>query len=163
MNEADWTLVALVGASVLLGLARGVVRELLALAGWVVAMLLALAFAKLLGAWLPLEPMAPAVRTGLAGLLIVVVSLLVAALIGAVLRSLMVAVKLSTEDRLLGGLFGLLRGVLVVGALVLFAGLTAAPAQAWWRDSLLLPRLQAVVQWLQPWLPASLVGTAQGL
>jgi membrane protein required for colicin V production len=107
--------------------------------------------------------MAPAVRTGLAGLLIVVASLLVAALIGAVLRSLMVAVKLSTEDRLLGGIFGLLRGVLVVGALVLFAGLTAAPAQTWWRESLLLPRLQAAVQWLQPWLPASLFGTAQGL
>jgi uncharacterized membrane protein required for colicin V production len=45
----------------------------------------------------------------------------------------------------------------------LFAGLTAAPAQTWWRESLLLPRLQAAVQWLQPWLPASLFGTAQGL
>ena len=163
MNEADWILVAVVALSVLLGLARGVVRELLALAGWVVALLLALAFAKALGAWLPLEPMAPAVRTALAALLIAVGSLIVAALVGAVLRSLMVAVKLSTEDRLMGGIFGLLRGLLVVATLVLFAGLSAAPAQAWWRESLFLPRLQALVQSLQPWLPAALSGPAPSL
>ena len=55
MNELDWLIVALVALSTLVGLGRGMVRELLALAGWAVAVFLALHFAAPLGAWLPLE------------------------------------------------------------------------------------------------------------
>lgn len=153
MNELDWFIVGLIALSTLVGLGRGMMRELLALAGWGVAVLLALHFAAPLGAWLPLEALGPVVRTLIAAVLIAIASLIGAALVGALLRSLMVAAKLSAEDRVLGGVFGLVRGVVVIAALVFFAGLSSAPAQAWWRDSLLLPRIEAGVTWLLPWLP----------
>lgn len=153
MNELDWLIAGLVALSTLVGLGRGMVRELLALAGWAVAVFLALHFAAPLGAWLPLESLGPLVRTLLAAVLIVIASLIGAALVGALLRSLMVAARLSAEDRILGGVFGFVRGVVVIAALVFFAGLSSAPAQGWWRDSLVLPQIEAGVQWVLPWLP----------
>lgn len=156
MSGLDWFIVALVGLSTLVGLARGMVRELLALGGWALAIVLALHFAAPLGAWLPIEPLGELARTLVAALLIVMASLLAAALVGALLRSLMVAAKLSGEDRLLGGVFGLVRGVVVIAALVFFAGLGSAPSQTWWRESLLLPQVAAGLEWLRPHLPDSI-------
>ncbi|MEF9942984.1 MAG: CvpA family protein [Burkholderiaceae bacterium] len=153
MNEIDWFIVGLVALSTLVGLGRGMVRELLALAGWAVAVFLALHFAAPVGEWLPIESLGPLVRTLIAAVLIVMASLLGAAVVGALLRSLMVAAKLSMEDRVLGGVFGLVRGVVVIAALVFFAGLSSAPAQGWWHDSIVLPRVEAGVQWILPWLP----------
>jgi membrane protein required for colicin V production len=155
MTPIDWAIVATLGLSVLLGLVRGVVREMFALAGWIVGVLLALQFAAPIGNWLPLDLPAGA-RTALAGLVIVIGTLLAAALVAALLRAVLSAAKLSAEDRLLGGLFGVLRGVIVIGVVVLVAVAAGAPRQTWWQASSLLPWAQASVGFASPLLPESL-------
>jgi membrane protein required for colicin V production len=155
MTAIDWALIALLGLSVLLGLVRGVVRELFALTGWIVGILLALRFAEPLGTVLPLD-LPLGARSALAGIFIVVAILLLAALVAALLRAMLSAAKLSLEDRLLGATFGVVRGVIVIGLAVLVAVAAGAPRQPWWQASLFLPWVQASVGFASPLLPQSL-------
>jgi membrane protein required for colicin V production len=160
MSGADWLIVAALALSVLLGIARGVVREMLALAGWIFGIVVALQFAEPIGSRLPMDwPIL--LKTALAAVFIVVGALLIAALIGAGLRALLAAAKLKLEDRLLGGIFGLVRGVLMVGLAVLIAAAVDAPSQSWWQQSSLLPWAQAGVRFASPWLPGPLAALAE--
>jgi membrane protein required for colicin V production len=153
MAPIDWIIVTLTGFSILLGLLRGVTRELLSLAGWIVGIVLAFQYSRPLGAVLPIELPAPELETALGAVIIVVATLLAAALIGAVLRALLAAVRLSAADRVLGAGFGAVRALLVAGLLVWLAAATEAPREVWWEESLLLPWLQAGVGFASPWLP----------
>jgi membrane protein required for colicin V production len=150
----DWIIGALVLVSVLVGLLRGVTREIVSLGGWVLGLVLAFFFAEQLGATLPIEP--PELRTVIGALLILAGVLILAALIGAVLRALLAAVKLSTLDRLLGGVFGFARAVLVLGVAVVLASGTPVPKAGWWKESLLLPWLEAGVAFATPLLSESI-------
>lgn len=154
MTAIDWALLAVLALSVLLGLARGVVREIFALAGWIAGVLLAIRFAEPLGAWLP-DVLPSGVRVALAAILIVVAILLTAALAAALLRAALKSAKVSLEDRLLGGTFGVLRATLLIAGAVLLAMASGLPREPWWQASALLPRLQAGVGFATPWLPPS--------
>lgn len=154
LTTVDWIIAAVVIASVLIGLLRGVMREILSLAGWVIGLTLAYFHAEQLGATLPIDP--PLLGMAIGALVILVGVLILAALLGALLRALMAAARLSTLDRLLGAVFGLARAALVLGVAVLLAGETAVPKAGWWKESLLLPWLEAGVAFATPLLPESL-------
>jgi membrane protein required for colicin V production len=154
VTTVDWIIAAVVLVSVLVGLLRGVTREIVSLAGWVLGLVLAFFFAEQVGATLPVEP--PELRTVIGAVLILAGVLVLAALLGAVLRALLAAVKLSALDRLLGGLFGLARAALVLGVAVLLASGTPMPKAGWWKESLLLPWLEAGVAFATPLLPESI-------
>ncbi|MGZ8255570.1 MAG: CvpA family protein, partial [Burkholderiaceae bacterium] len=129
VTAVDWIIAAVVLVSVLVGLLRGVTREILSLAGWVIGLTLAYFHAEQLGATLPIEP--PLLGLAIGALLILAGVLILAALLGALLRALMAAAKLSTLDRLLGAAFGFARAALVLGVAVLLAGETAVPKAGW--------------------------------
>lgn len=154
MSTVDWIIASVVLVSVVVGLLRGVTREIVSLAGWVAGLALAYLFAEQVGATLPIEP--PVLRTAIGALLILAGALIVAAMLGALLRALMAAAKLSALDRLLGAAFGLARATLVLGVAVLLASGTPVPKAGWWKESLLLPWLEAGVAFASPLLPESL-------
>jgi membrane protein required for colicin V production len=89
-------------------------------------------------------------------LLILAGVLILAALLGALLRALVAAVHLSALDRLLGAAFGVARAALVLGVAVLLATGTPVSKTGWWKDSMLLPWLEAGVAFASPLLPDSL-------
>jgi membrane protein required for colicin V production len=60
---------------------------------------------------------------------------------------------LAGTDRLLGVVFGVARGAFIVAILVLFAGLTPMPQDAWWHDSRLLGYFQEFALWMRDYLP----------
>ena len=153
MTPVDWIIAAGILISVLLGVLRGATREIVSLAGWVLALVLAYFYAEPVGAALPWHVSAPLLRTGLGALTILVGVLIAAALLGALLRALLVAARLSAVDRVAGGAFGLVRAALVLGLAVGLASLTALPRADWWNESLLLPSLQAGVAFASPLLP----------
>ena len=156
MTLFDLVVVVIVGLSVLLSLIRGLVREVLALAAWVVAFLAANVLAGEVAPWLPEAIPTEALRL-LAGFLIVFLVVLIAVSALAILASKLVkSAGLGLEDRLLGGVFGLARGMLVVMILVLLAGLTALPRQPVWRNAVLSDPLVAFAGSIKTWLPAEL-------
>ena len=98
----------------------------------------------------------PAVRT-LAGCVAIFIGVLVVmVLVRLVVHSMVKALGLSVSDRLLGMVFGLLRGALICMTLVALGGMTSAPTQAWWRSAVLAPPLEKAVLAVKPWLPDDL-------
>ncbi|MEO5765912.1 MAG: CvpA family protein [Casimicrobiaceae bacterium] len=154
MTPFDLAILAVILLSTLFAFVRGVVRELIALVAWVVGIVGALAFAAVVGAWIPEIPGYPAVRYLIAFAAILIAALVIGAIIAAPLARVIRAAGLGFVDRFLGSLFGLLRGVLLIVGFVLVAGLTALPRADWWQNSALTPTFVVAALALKPWLPA---------
>lgn len=147
--------------SLLVGIARGVVNEILALLAWVAAFIAARMWAVPAGNLLLTELPDPLWRQ-LAGFVAVFVAVLILfALVRWVTSLLLKAVGLRPLDRVLGALFGAARGVLVLLVLVLLAGLTPLPQQQWWRQAMFAPPLETAVLAVKPWLPPELAKRIQ--
>lgn len=156
MTIFDYVVIGIVVLSLLFGLWRGVVGEVVALVAWVVGILAAVEFGSLVGQSLFSGLTDPAIRT-LAGCLVIFLGVLVAmSLVRMVVRSMVKALGLSVSDRLLGMVFGLARGVLVIMVLVGLGGMTAAPKQPWWTGATLSPPLETAVLVARQWLPDDL-------
>lgn len=156
MTAFDFALLAAVGASVLLGLWRGVASELLALAAWIAALVAARHFGRGAGVLLARWIADPAVSAA-AGFAAVFVAVLVLFALGRFVASLLLrAVGLGLVDRLLGAVFGVARGVVIGLAVVLVGGMTSLPKEPWWRDATFSPPLETAVIAAKPWLPAEL-------
>lgn len=160
MTSFDWIIVGVLAVSCVLGLWRGLMREVFSLAGWVTAVVLSMRFAVPLGLELPGDIAWPALRTAIAVLIIVVVCLFTATALGWLVHRFITAAKLSGTDRMLGAIFGLLRGVLIIFAAVYFTSRTAFAQQPAWRDAVLVPPFDAGVRWLAPHLPVPIAPNA---
>lgn len=156
MAVFDYVVIGIVALSLVLGLWRGVVSELIALAAWILAFMAALEFGTQAGQQLFAGIADPALRA-LAGCAAVFIGVLVVmSLVRLAVRSMVKALGLSLSDRLLGMVFGLARGVLVVLVLVAAGGLTSAPQQTWWKQAVLAQPLETAVLVAKPWLPVDL-------
>jgi membrane protein required for colicin V production len=156
MTVFDYVVIGIVGLSLLFGLFRGVVGELIALLAWGLGLFAALEFGSPVGQMVFGGISDASMRT-LAGCVLVFVGVLVVmALVRLAMRSMVKALGLSVSDRLLGMVFGLVRGVLVTMLLVGLGGMTSAPKQQWWRDATLAPPLQTAVLAVKHWLPDDL-------
>jgi membrane protein required for colicin V production len=161
MNPADIVILAVLLLSVLFGLWRGLVAEVLSLVCWIAAFWVAWMFGDAMSAWYGQWLQHPAART-IAGYLTCFLGVLVAgALVGWILRKLIQGSGLSGMDRLLGMLFGFARGVLLVLAVVLVLEFTPAPGAGWWRHSLLLPGFAQGAGWVSTQLPPEAARYAQ--
>lgn len=153
MNWLDYVILATLLLSTLVGVIRGVTRELLGLATWVFAFVMAFFFADPAAAALGRFIDDPALRVlaAYAGVFLGVLA------IGAVLTSLLASwireTRLSAADRTLGGGFGLVRAVLLVGAAVLLVGLAEAEDSGWWQASALVEHFDVVRRGLESVLP----------
>lgn len=156
----DFVVIGVVLLSLAIGAWRGVVSETLALVAWVVAFLAARTWATPAGGWLATglaDSLAEPLMQQVAGFVAIFVAVLILFALARWMVSLLLrAVGLAPLDRVLGSLFGIARGVLVVWVGVLLAGLTALPQQQWWRQAVLAPPLETAVLAAKPWLPPDL-------
>jgi membrane protein required for colicin V production len=153
MTGFDVVVLAVVFVSTLLAFAAGVIRELISLAAWIVGIVAAVVYSGDVAAAFSRLDMTPAARDVLAFALILIAVLIAGAIVARLLRGAVHAVGLGSLDRLLGAVFGLARGLAVVIAFVLIAGLTTMPRQAWWQNSLLGAPLGEAALSLRPYLP----------
>ena len=152
----DYVVLGVVALSLLIGVWRGVVSEILALVAWVLAFVAARTWATPVGEMVAAELAEPVWRQVSGFLIIFVVVLILFALARWLASLLLKAVGLAPLDRVLGALFGVARGVLVVWVMVLLAGLSSLPQQQWWRQAVLAPPLETAVLAAKPWLPPDL-------
>ncbi|MBN8728157.1 MAG: CvpA family protein [Xanthomonadales bacterium] len=166
MNWADYAILAMLGLSVLMGLWRGFVGEVLALAIWVAAFWLAWLGAPALAGHVPDTISSPSVRLLLAGAACFFLVLVTGAIVSFLMRRLVESSGLSGSDRMLGMLFGLVRGLALVLLAVLLLGYTPFAQDPWWRESRLLPGFAGSAAWLGEHLPgqvAEYIGEASAL
>ena len=152
----DWIAVVLVVVSMLLGLLRGLVFEVVLLAGWIAAFLCAQWLADDVGRWLPFGEPAATWRYAAGFVLVFVAVAFSVGLVAALTRKLVTAIGLRPVDRVLGGVFGVARGALALLAVAVVVHLLALSDSAWWHGSRSAIVLDAALQGLKPALPEKL-------
>lgn len=155
LNWADYAILAILGLSVLVGLWRGFVSEVLALVVWVAAFWLAWTFGPAVAGYFEHSIDVPSVRILVGYGLCFIAVLVLGALLRYLMSRLVQGTGLTGSDRMLGMLFGLLRGLLLVSLLVFLLGFTPFTRDPWWKQSQLLPTFTGIADWLGDRVPAS--------
>ena len=144
----DYVILGLLVVSGLLGVLRGFVREIFSLITWVAAVWLAVHFsdvvAQQMKPWIEEAPL----RKVAAFCMVLFGALVVGAILGGVIAGLLSSAGLSGTDRLIGLVFGLMRGALLAALLLAVAQRTPMPQAPWWKQSVLIPAFMPLVDWI---------------
>jgi membrane protein required for colicin V production len=149
MNVTDYVVIAAVVISAIVGAMRGFLREAVAVVTWLVALFIAWHFADVVEPHLGGLLAGSYVKPWAARVIIVVVILLLGAGIGALLEHFVRLSIFSGMDRFLGLVFGLLRGVVLLGVFVILGQLLRLDSDKWWTRSLLIPYGESVANGLR--------------
>lgn len=156
MTHFDYLVLAIVLVSAILGLIRGLVKEILSLCAYVAAFIGAIWWGPKLSILLDGYIENPLLRTAVSYLIVFITILLLIGLLNITLAALISKTGLTPADHGLGGIFGFLRGVVIVLALVTLAGYTQLPEESWWQQAKLSSASVKAIQNLKLWLPPSL-------
>ena len=153
MAWIDIAILALIVLSAVLSLFRGFIKEALALASWLVALWVAMMFyenfAQVLAQWIA----EPSLQRIIAFTVLFVSVLLLGAILNYIAGKLVKKTGMAGTDRMLGVVFGVARGAVIVAILVLLAGLTPMPQDSWWQESHLIIYFQDFALWMRDFLP----------
>lgn len=156
MLLTDWVLLTVLLLSVVLGVWRGLVFEVLSVLGWVAAFLMAQAFADEVVPWLPVAQLAPALQLAIAFALVFIGVAFLGGLLAWLVQKLIASVGLRPVDRVLGGAFGLLRGLVILLAVTLVVTMTQLQTASWWAQSPTAHALGGTLSHAKPLLPDTL-------
>jgi len=152
----DVVILALIALSAILSLFRGFVREAVALATWLVALMVSMAFYEDLAAILSQWISTPSAQKITAFAVLFVCVLLLGAIVNYLAGKLVDKTGLTGTDKMLGIVFGVARGGVIVAILVLLAGLTPLPQDPWWQDSQFLGYFEEFAIWMRNYLPTDI-------
>lgn len=155
MTWVDYLVIGVLVLSIAWGAWRGLVHEVLSLAGWVLAFLAANLLAAPLAESFPAN-MRPELRVVAAFVVVFIATLVLATLLSALVTKFIRVSVLHSLDRWLGALFGLLRGLVIIVALAVVAGLSPLPRMPVWTSSATGYSLAQTAIQLRPWLPPAL-------
>lgn len=148
MNWADWTIVGILSLSCLISVIRGFVKEALSLAVWVAAFIIAMVFDDQLAILLTNLIATPSLRSIVAFAILFVTTLIVGAMTNYLISELVKRTGLSGTDRMLGVIFGLARGALIVLAILIFLpSIVPVNEDDWWQSSQLIPHFLEFEDW----------------
>jgi membrane protein required for colicin V production len=153
MNWADATILIIVMASVVASIARGFVREALSLLTWIFAFWVAFTYFNHFVDFLKPHVSSNTAQIVISFGVLFIVTLILGGIVGHFLSTIIDRTGLSGTDRLLGIIFGLARGILLVAVLLLLAELMPFKDEAWWKQSALIPRFVPLETWLHSLLP----------
>lgn len=151
----DYIIIVIIAVSTVISLLRGFVRESLALAGWVLAVWVSLFYMHPMAIFIdPYLNLPPSILSLVSFALLFILTLIIAALVSNLIAALVDKTGLSGTDRAIGMLFGIARGIIIVGILVLLAGFTLVPQDPWWNESVLIPHFQQLAVMMKEFLPS---------
>lgn len=163
MNWVDYAILGVVLLSALVGLGRGLIREVVSLGVWIAAILIAWLFHREVAELLVPYLSQPAVRLAAAFIGLILATLVIGALLGALLSALIEKTGLGVVDRVLGLVFGAGRGVVIVAMAAFLGALTPMPEDSWWQESRLIGQFQAVAGWLIGLVPEEVQARVKSL
>jgi membrane protein required for colicin V production len=153
VTSFDYAVIAIILLSALVGWWRGFMYELFSLIGWLAAYIVARTFSAQVLQYVPVAMGADNIRSAVAFAALFIATLIVGALFAWLLARLAKFAGLSGMDGKFGAIFGMLRGGLVVIALVWLGGLTDLPQLPFWRNALSSKPLQEVALYVKDYLP----------
>jgi membrane protein required for colicin V production len=156
MNWVDYVILGLVLFSAIVGLARGLIRELLSLAVWIAALVAAWLYHREVADLLVAQISNPSARLAIAFVGLVLAVLILGAILGAILSALVAKARLTGLDRALGLVFGAARGAVLVSMAVMLAALTPLPDEPWWKESRTIAELQLAADWMLSLIPTEI-------
>jgi membrane protein required for colicin V production len=156
VTSFDYIVLAILGVSAFLGLLRGLVKEVLSLIAYVLAFVAAVWWGPTVSVWIATYIDNAMLRTAVAYGAVFIVVLLLVGLANITLSALIKKTGLTPADHGLGGMFGLLRGALIVLVLVGLAGYTELPKEPWWQEARLSRSIVQGIQQIKLMLPPSL-------
>lgn len=148
----DMIALGLIVISILISLARGLVKELISVISWILAAWLSVRHSQALSHYITFTDV-QSLRVFLAFLIIFVVIVFLGATFNFVIGQFVRKTPFSAADRMLGMVFGAFRGVLILSILVLLGGLTPLPRDEWWQQSYAIAHAQKIAVWMQGFLP----------
>lgn len=150
MNGADYLFVVIVGASLTVGVLRGLIREAISLLTWLVGLWVAWHYAYVLDPYLGGALGAPGLREWVARILLLVGMLLLGATVGAIVGYVLDrSASLKVTDRMLGLGFGLVRALVIIGIFVMVCRGLDLDGEAWWQRSQFMPWAERLADWLE--------------
>jgi membrane protein required for colicin V production len=153
LNIADYVILGVVIVSTFISLIRGFIKEMMSLIVWVVAFVAAMRFCHNLASIFAPYIKSPSLQVIASFIVIVLVVLIFGAILNSLLSMLISKTGLSGLDRTLGMLFGCARGVLLIAVVLLLISTTAFVQDEWWKQSILIPHFQVLMDWLRIFLP----------
>jgi membrane protein required for colicin V production len=153
MLAVDWAFSAVLLLSLLVGAVRGLVHEVLSLMSWVAGFLLAQWFAPTVGHWLPMTGANDMIRYAAGFLMVFICVMLLTGLMSFVLKKALSSVGLRPVDRVLGSLFGGMRGLIIVWAATVVVSMTPLKTSDWWQESQAVALSIESLQRVKPLLP----------
>jgi membrane protein required for colicin V production len=150
LHWVDMAMLALLVISMLVGLMRGFVFELLSLAGWFAAYFSSLWFTPMAQPYIGVGAPSSTLNYGVSFACVFLASLIVWGLCARLVRALIRATPLSSFDRLLGLAFGLLRGMVVLLVVATVVSSSPLARTAGWQQSQGAIWLNSAVQVLKP-------------
>lgn len=140
---------AILGFSILISVVRGFIREALSLLIWAAAFLGAMVFHPELALYFDTLVETPSLRALVAWVVLFFGILMAGSLVSFLLAQLVESTGLSGTDRLIGAVFGALRGFIVVMViLIILPGVLPVSQDAWWNSSVLIPYFLACEDWV---------------
>lgn len=155
----DIIILAVMGISLVFGLFRGLLRELLSLVSWVLAFWIAYRYSSPVAQVVDTALQNPALSQAVSAILVFVIVLVALMVLTSLIAKVFKATGLAGLDRILGGLFGLGRAVVILFAALFLAGLTGAVEQHWYNASAMIPMFERALDWMTAYLPP---GTLEG-
>ncbi|MEO8921484.1 MAG: CvpA family protein [Caldimonas sp.] len=147
-------MIGIIVVSAIVGLVRGITFELLSLAGWFVAYFAGRWLAPFIAPHLPIGDAGSALNHGASFVSAFVIVLIVWGLLARGVSALIGATPLRPLDRLLGTVFGVARGLIVLLAMATVVAYTPLAASAAWRESAGAALLDQMLRELLPLVPS---------
>ncbi len=153
LNWVDFAILLIIAISVAISLIRGFTKEALSLAGWVLSGWVGLTYADRVQPYLLDYIEVPSIRYLVAMISLFIATLFAAAFVNYLISQVVKKSGLSGTDRMVGVLFGVARGAVIIALLVMFGGMTALPADPWWQESSLLHYFEQMAVYIRELLP----------
>ena len=155
LTSVDYFTLVVLLVSALVGISRGLFKEVLALVSWFVAAWVAYHYTNYLATeWLSAFHLDELVSLGVSFLILFILTLIICGLFGGLVQKIILSAGLSLTDRFLGLVFGLARGCLIMVILATLAALTPIPQSVAWNNAITRPAMDMATGLIKGWLPA---------